>query len=822
LATDLRIQHVSFPILKFDKTPDGDLVVYGKCTDGTVDADHQIVDPGWSARELKKWLSTGGNMRVQHSPFLYPAGKGLALELDKDGQGGHYLKALVCETNAKNLVEKGVLRDFSIGILDPQIVFKSRIAPGGTICGGSIGEVSLVDRGSNKNTTFEIAKSIEGGGVRLVAKTVSLSPMARVALGKKKKIVDSSGRDVSDVPPGDFAGPNHTFPIKGPADVPDAASLAHHADDPGAVRSRIRSIAHRKFGMEDSDLPPSLQNKPSNKARMKPCPACSGPDSDCEKCGGKGMVLKAVKVPDGMKPCPTCHGDGKILEGHRDCPDCENGFVKKTAKPGVIKSDAADDAPGDEGDDDGTIADYDADTDAAGDDSDDDADDGSSEGDGDDKSTSGSKKKQKLPKSLRLALKAQKNALQAAARGDNGGNTPAGVRGKPDRDAAESGYGTAKDKTMKPAGKHREPDGAQVEGVEHDASMNSTTEPGDETGVPGSSWGVTKSAPSDGMRRLHDLTCPGHKWKLVRKAYGVTDVVSALPVQEIQSVAIEAITKGRADEAAYFTDVLRTIGEMQSIGPDTLLDARKAFPELFPNTKPTQQSNIKPTQFRRGYQSAGRPSLSAGSESGHSSLPNATVHSVSASDFQRGYIQSGRANSSPGEGRQATAGTAAFGQAINSLAQLHQSVRALWPDMCPINVSLQDYTAAEGQTGIKPGQRPTFAMAPGQTKSIETDAERKLRKKLAKAEILNKSLAAENAALGALPDPEQAPYRGLPILDGPVDRDSFVAKSIGTGGADEGGSEDAEFLAFVNGLAASGDPGLRLNATKMLTTLLTK
>ena len=76
--------------------------------------------------------------------------------------------------------------------------------------------------------------------------------------------------------------------------------------------------------------------------------------------------------------------------------------------------------------------------------------------------------------------------------------------------------------------------------------------------------------------------------------------------------------------------------------------------------------------------------------------------------------------------------------------------------------------------------------------------------------------------LGALPDPEQAPYRGLPILDGPVDRDSFVAKAIGTGGTDGEGGEDAEFLAYVNGLAASGDPGLRLSATKMLTELLTK
>src|SRR5258708_4678104 len=113
--------HYHFPILKFRETDDGDVVVYGRCTDGTVDADHQIVDPKWSAKALEEWKDTGGNIRVQHSPFLYPAGRGLALDLDKDGDGGHWLKALIVEDTAKKLVRKGVLRDVSIGGLDPRL-----------------------------------------------------------------------------------------------------------------------------------------------------------------------------------------------------------------------------------------------------------------------------------------------------------------------------------------------------------------------------------------------------------------------------------------------------------------------------------------------------------------------------------------------------------------------------------------------------------------------------------------------------------------------------------------------------------------------------
>lgn len=48
------------------------------------------------------------------------------------------------------------------------------------------------------------------------------------------------------LPASDFAGPNQSFPIKTQADVKAAASLAHHAKDPAAVKRRILAIAKRK------------------------------------------------------------------------------------------------------------------------------------------------------------------------------------------------------------------------------------------------------------------------------------------------------------------------------------------------------------------------------------------------------------------------------------------------------------------------------------------------------------------------------------------------------------------------------------------------
>src|SRR6266516_2579440 len=55
--------YASFPISKFEETPDG-LIVYGKATDGSVDSDEQIVDPDWSGKALSDWMASGPNVRV--------------------------------------------------------------------------------------------------------------------------------------------------------------------------------------------------------------------------------------------------------------------------------------------------------------------------------------------------------------------------------------------------------------------------------------------------------------------------------------------------------------------------------------------------------------------------------------------------------------------------------------------------------------------------------------------------------------------------------------------------------------------------------------
>ena len=381
------LTYLSFPIEKTETTADGDLVVYGKATDGSVDSDEQIVDPDFSAKAIKEWLESGGNVRVQHNPQRDPAGVGMTADPGPDGS--QWVKSLVVEPVAKRLVSKGALRAYSVGIAKP-IIVRDAVARGGRITGGQIVEISLVDRPANKNCGIQLVKAAGSdghpeyvgkvfGADDIVAKAagmtveevtgsvilelpddvqVSFSPndldkilKHRRATAEKRqledgRVVDSGGRDVSDLADDDFAGPDKTYPIKTRDDVSDAASLAHHADNPGAVRARIRSIAQRKFGMTGDDMPPSL------KAEGEPTKIIVEGTGDKDHDGdglfdadgdGDGAVAKLPSSADKGKKCSLCKGSGKIREGHMDCPDCKgSGMASGSADDSAEKGDGPD------------------------------------------------------------------------------------------------------------------------------------------------------------------------------------------------------------------------------------------------------------------------------------------------------------------------------------------------------------------------------------------------------------------------------------------------------------------------------------------------
>lgn len=159
LTSDNEITYVNFPIEKLETDQNGDVIVYGKASDGGLDSDHQIVDPQWMGKAVQEWLSTGANLRVQHNAQRDPAGIGLSA--DTDSSGATFVKGLVCEPVAKTLVTRGALRAYSVGIARPTIV-RDAMAPGGRITGGELVEISLVDRPANKRCGIQLVKSANG------------------------------------------------------------------------------------------------------------------------------------------------------------------------------------------------------------------------------------------------------------------------------------------------------------------------------------------------------------------------------------------------------------------------------------------------------------------------------------------------------------------------------------------------------------------------------------------------------------------------------------------------------------------------------------
>jgi hypothetical protein len=161
--------YFSFGIEKVESTEEGDLFVFGKASDGSVDADMQIVSPSFAGPALYDWLQTGGNLRVQHNAQRDPAGIGV--EVKTDDSGATWVKSLVVEPVAKRLVSKGALRAYSVGIARPvierDITGKAR---GGVITGGQIVELSLVDRPANKSCGIQLVKSADDGSPEYVGK----------------------------------------------------------------------------------------------------------------------------------------------------------------------------------------------------------------------------------------------------------------------------------------------------------------------------------------------------------------------------------------------------------------------------------------------------------------------------------------------------------------------------------------------------------------------------------------------------------------------------------------------------------------------------
>ena len=134
---------------------DGSMFVYGKATGPDLDLDEQICDASWLREAMPEWMKFG-NVREMHQPIA--AGVGIELEASGDDW---FLKSEVIDDNTKRKIEAKALKGYSIGIKGAKVV-KDDHAKGGRIVGGTIVEVSYVDRPANPTAIASIAKSAGG------------------------------------------------------------------------------------------------------------------------------------------------------------------------------------------------------------------------------------------------------------------------------------------------------------------------------------------------------------------------------------------------------------------------------------------------------------------------------------------------------------------------------------------------------------------------------------------------------------------------------------------------------------------------------------
>jgi hypothetical protein len=344
LTSDQDIAYFSWAITKSEATPDGDLRVFGKCTDGSLDRDLQVVDPQWSKSALQSWLDTGGNVRLQHDSSK-PVGKGLNLEFSADG---HYLTSLVVDDAAKELVRKGVLTAYSIGVSHPMIdPDPSGKAVHGIIRGHpdgrtEIAEVSLVDRPANRGCGFTLVKrakdgtpewvgEVFGADDELTAKSVSVdlppdvsvsfSPadLAKLLSHRREAEERQKAAAVADAPKGEMtAAERNALPASAFAYVDSGGEGHLPVHDEGHVRSALGRFGQQQF--DNSKSKRRAARKIVSRAKQLGIDVDAA--SDVAQAAGKVATAGTEKAADGMEPCGLCKGKGKIRGGNLVCPRC--------------------------------------------------------------------------------------------------------------------------------------------------------------------------------------------------------------------------------------------------------------------------------------------------------------------------------------------------------------------------------------------------------------------------------------------------------------------------------------------------------------------
>lgn len=784
---DHGMAYASFRIEKTEKTDDGDILIWGKASDGSLDSDEQVVDPAWMEEAVKTWLSTGGNVRVQHNAQRDPAGIGI--EAETDSQGATWVKSLIVEPVAKRLVEKGVLRAYSVGIARPRII-RDAVAKNGRIAGGELCEISIVDRPANGSCSFQLVKSADDGALEFTGKMFGASDLlmksapdeevtlpanavfsptdlAKLlqhrALAEKRQMDPTvgGGVDRDKLPESDFAGRNRSFPIVTPGDVSDAASSIGRAGEGNyssdKLKENIIRIARRKGDAFVAELPESWKKElgiSSEKgddmtdvekgdapfegahepfgAGHRPVDGHTGhktmePDEDGE----------SEAKPDSTKGAKTCLKCNKSFDADsklRRCPNC-NAKLPKADAAMSMKND------GEDVDDDVMCP-------GCGHEVDDDA-----------------KFCAECGHKLDGAMKSS----------------------KPTPGDGVVGTGAA---SVEPVPEHREPDGTDIEELEEDAGLPTVPD----ASVKAAERVKSIGAPFD-LGALHDLTCPAFDRAVVSKSYP-NHTLHTIDADEWQQKALDAAANAPLDEAQKMTQLWQNVitlkGAEMGMLDEVRDEAHKAFRDANPGpgTFPTP-TELSPVRFRRPLLVAGHETPSPGHD-----VPNVArvpTNHITAEDFTRGPLTADHAADSPSNKGRAFYRNVQRDAARQAMIALHDHIAQTFPDICtvhentggpgtdpnplPDSVGKSAGVRVEGEVGEKKVKKnkdmiTKAAVSADLIKSAVVDALTPLARQV---EMLTKALKDEQAKnaklaetvdeLSNLPDPTVTAFKGVASPD---------------------------------------------------------
>lgn len=699
--------YASFPISKMEETADGDVYVYGKATDGIVDSDEQIVDPDWAAKALKDWFDTGANLRVQHNPARDPAGKGV--EIFDDGHGGQWVKSLVVEPVAKELVRKGVLQAYSVGIMRPNIV-PDRLARNGRINGGELGELSLVDRPANKGCRFELVKATAGGAAQFTGKmyggetlnkavrsdtvTVEIPRSAKIKvtpgdLAKMlaKRDFDSGvggGVDRDKLAESDFGDPDaRKFPIVSPKDVHDAGILIGHAGDPDAVKRRVMSIARRKGPDFVAQIPDEWKDggstddatktaaKADSSDDKKPFPGAAPPfdskdsdgdgkdtdkpGSDEDDDGSEDDVEAGSHKADGAdvakgggKDCPECGKTYHADSKMKKCGNCGAKLPKGSVVKGSKTTDMGDDSS--------------ADDDASSNQNDDldDSDEGSGSGNSDASEYDGSdsddddakdKKSDKAFKPFKAKAACPKCSKMVKAKSKFCPKCGGSMVGAPDvaKKSAEPGR-TEPTPGDGVTGEHTEPVAPHREpdGAAIEAFEADAKLPTDSDAQFKALMRTESLGIPQDMATLHDLLCPAYSAQSAHAAHPHASLKS-LDVDHWRQAAYNATTSGTYEQMAAMSVMLQHAETLARTPDQTLDELRGEMRASFKAINPEQTTALHPGSITPGQ--FRRPYISSDArpsfqQQGPNTGPGG-FGEITPNQFDRGFLDAGHASESP-------------------------------------------------------------------------------------------------------------------------------------------------------------------------------